>query len=512
MARDEQVRIDLVAQDKASDTIDDVADAVERLEDAKPEVVVTADTDQAERAIGDVVDEARALSRTDAELVLRARADAARAELKALQDELRQTGERAEDTARKLDRVDGDGGGGLRTRGNAISDLTGPLGEASSAASDFAGVFDGLGDIAEDAAGKFGLSAGASQVLSSAVGGLGIAVAAGAAAWTLFRQRQEDAKRKTQEMTDAQLKLNDAIQAGNREAAVTNFEQLYGKGLDAARELGVTTKDFVDYLRGVSNELPGVESRLAAYNRAAEASRDIHTGQLNPALANAAAAYENLTFVAEDARKRYDELNGSGAEQTRRQQEIAAALGVTTRELDKGTRAASNMRTEADNLSRELQRLTDRLDMSRAIEDFQATFAWAMESAKTDAVDTKDEIRRLQDEYLRVAEAIGLSPVQIESDLRKISQGEINEVWNSTQAAIDARPPVTFRGRITMDLASIRQAERAAQLGVSSTAAATAAPVTNVYMTLPRGTRPDDMMRAGDRYARRNGRPRATRR
>ena len=62
---DEQIRIDIEAEDSASKVLEQVADDAAELEKLTPEITVSADTDAATRGIEDVTDAAQTLSRQD---------------------------------------------------------------------------------------------------------------------------------------------------------------------------------------------------------------------------------------------------------------------------------------------------------------------------------------------------------------------------------------------------------------------------------------------------------------
>lgn len=80
----EQVRIDIVAEDKASKPIDKVADKVDDLEHAKPKVTVDADTKSAERDMADLLAKADKLSAAPATLLLKSNASTISADIKSL--------------------------------------------------------------------------------------------------------------------------------------------------------------------------------------------------------------------------------------------------------------------------------------------------------------------------------------------------------------------------------------------------------------------------------------------
>ena len=66
--------------------------------------------------------------------------------------------------------------------------------------------------------------------------------------------------------------------------------------------------------------------------------------------------------------------------------------------------------------------------------------------------------------------------------------------------------------RLLAIVAGVNVSAGAQSAAAPSAPAAVPTSITNVTMHLPRGTRPDDAVRALDRHARRNGRSRATRR
>ena len=420
---DEQIRIDIVAEDDASKVIDDVAEDAENLEKLTPEVTVTADTDQAERGIKDVSEDADALARKDAEILLRAKIDDAKAALKSIRDDLDQTGDRARDTAQDLDKIGG--GGDLKTRGNAIADLTGPLGDASGAASDFAGVFDGIGDIAEDVAGKVGLNA---AVMSTAIGGIGIAVAAGAAAWTLFRQNQEKAKARQKELVEGQREINDALKDADIEAAARKFEELYKGPLNAAESLGVTTRQMTEYITGQSD---AVQTNLDLWKE---------TGGLQKEAAEA----------IEGNRQAYQDTNGTIAEQDQRLRDVAGAMSAMATDTDKAVTAQEKLERQADRTRNSLDRIEGALDMQQAFLNFQTGMQGALDRVNSGAGNTEQEVLDIKQSILDVAEAAKLTPIEVQTLLEKVSNGDLAGVKSDVEgyyarnaASIDTklRPP-----------------------------------------------------------------------
>jgi hypothetical protein len=504
VAKDEQIRIDLEAKDNASATIDDVADVAADLEKLSPEIEVTADAGAARSDIAAVSDDAAALSAQDAEIVLRAKVDAAKADLAGLQAELKTTGERAEDTNRQLDRIGGDTGG-ISTRGNAIADLTGPLGEASGAASDFAGVFDGLGDIASDAASKLGASAGATAALSGVVGGLGIAVAAGAAAWSMFSASQKKAREEAEKQLKVTKDLTKAIKDGDAAAATTAFRELYGDALDDATAAGLSIKQTTAFIMGQDAAAADLADRVASLTTA----YDKEAG----ARAKATAAGENLTTATEaelrtakerlasltDAQKRYADNNLTIEEQADLERELAAALGVTTKATDDVAAASRDAKRDVDLLGQGFDAMRGKLDFDQAALNFAAAFNYANGRVMAGTALTSQEILDLKNDYLAVAEEVGLNPVQVRSDLQKIDDGDIAEVLFATQQAINNKPAITAKLKLELERNAF------VVTGAGGGKAFSVVPATNVTVNLPRGYRENDVIAAGQRAARRSG-------
>jgi type II secretory pathway pseudopilin PulG len=456
VAGDEQIRIDITAEDDASKVLEDVADDAAELEKLSPEIDVSADTDAATAGIRDVVDAAQTLSKQDTEIVLRARIDDAKGQLKDLRSDLEQTGDKAEDTARRLDKVGGDTGGGIQSRGNAIADLTGPLGEASSAASDFAGVMDGLGDLVGDAASKMGASAETVGRISSAMGVAGIAIAAGATAWSLFSAQQRKAKEEAQKLLETQRKLTDAIRDGNREVAATSFREIYPEADRAVGKLGVGIRAVTEYITGQKDEVAGLAERLAVLRERYDDGTT--AGQL------ARLELDQISASLIDARQRYNDTNGEIGHAVTVTEQYARALGVTTDEIDKGTDATADNTDEVETNTTAQEKLQRKLELTRQgfekirgvldMDTAAANFRTVMEDAlfwvRHGADLTDEHIRDIKGAILDVAEYAGYTPIEVRSLLERIDNGDVDAVVrevnhrlesNAAKAKVDLHPP-----------------------------------------------------------------------
>ena len=432
---DEKIRIDIDAEDDASKVLDDVAASAEKLEKLTPEITVGADTDKAKRGLQEVLDDAERLGRSDQEIVLKARIDDAKAGLKALRDDLDQTGDQARRTGEQLDRIGGDGDGGLRTRGNAIADLTGPLGDASGAASDFAGVFDGLGDIAEDVAGRVGVSTAA---MSTAIGGIGIAVAAAAAVWTLYRQRQDEARKRQEELVKGQRELNTAIREGNAEAAAKQLTEMYDDAYKAAERLGVNVSDVTRYITGQSDAIPTLIGRHDDLRRQLEGIQTT-SGPTRDALAALVLQYDDLVGRIDGARQSYTDANGSIEEQDQKLANVAQALGLAKSATEDVTRANERAERQARLTAAGFDRISGALDIEQAAINFRSKLDAALADTRAKADLTAQEILDIKQSILDVASAAGLTPIEVRTYLDRIDQGDIDGVMSDVNHRLATR-------------------------------------------------------------------------
>ena len=509
---DDKIRVDIESVYDDDDAKKALKDA-EKIEDAQPVLEVDADTSQASGKLEAVSDEATRLTSRDWVTKLLADTASAKSELEQLQGELDATGDHAKQANEQLDRTTGEGGSKLR--GNAIADLTGPLGDASGAASDFAGVFDGLGDTVEAVAGKLGLSQQVAGGLASAVGGLGVVVAAGAAAWTLYKGRQEEARKKAEELTKQQEAFNDALEKGDRKAAAAGFEKLYGKALAGADKLGLSTKQLVDYITGASNVLPGVNEQIARLNTEAHlatAQVDAMTGA-GTAHVDALVAQRDALIGANDelekARDRYKELDGNTKNAKESSEDLATALLGPERKLKDTAKAADDASSSVDDVTSSFDRLNERLSNKRAIEDFQTAMVEAQKAIHDKSADTVADIRGVEDAIVHAGEAAKLNPIDVETAIQKADQGDIDGAFLYLQQKIDEKGPLQVDVALHATIPKLKIAGRGGtQIVVevdptSSSSVAGAAGTTNVF--LPRGYRGDVVAQVTG-AARRNGR------
>lgn len=543
----DKINVEIVSEYDDADAKKALADA-EKIDKLDPEITVTAD-DQASADIDQVGNKAEALSREDIELIIQARVDSALADLSRVDSQLKQTEEQAQRTNRQLDDTTGGGGGGLKTRGNAIADLTGPLGEASSAASDFAGVMDGVGDIAEDMSRKIGLSETAAAGVGSAIGGLGILVAGAAAAWSIWKSRQDEAKKKQQELIDKTQKWVDLFRQGEGTQAAESFVTANQKLLDLLDAEGVSVTELFDAFNNGKTSLSDIDTRLLGI-----ATR---LSQLGPMDIGNAAEIERLTAERDRLQDLEDQafaLKGAWDESTasgkRHDDQVAAAAAGFQQATDDGedfhdslhgvNQEAKNGKVpldnyhdslhdvgiELDDTRTALEKLKGELDMEERIDtvtdsirDFEDTLA----DSDSTMEDVADQARETKQAILEYSEGIKDIPPVVQTEVAAlIDEGKYAEALRRLQFLEHMREVkvrVTLVDRFGHNIGGI-SADRLEDLleasgtslpapapGVpTATPMAVSAGATTVNVNMPAGSRGVDVLRQVSGQTRRSGR------
>jgi chromosome segregation ATPase len=590
---DKQIRIDLTSRDDASATLDDVADAAAALEKASPEVDVTADTDAAQsdiekvdalvdqlerrtpeiavgadtstaesgladvegqaddlarlspeitvgaevddatRALDDVKTEVDTLTDADREIILKAKVDDASAALKSLRGDLDTTADKADQTARRMDDIGRSDG--PRLAGNQVADLTGPFGDASGAASDFGGIFDGLSDISESVGTRIGKDM--TGVVSN-LGLAGLAVGAVAAGWSFFSQKAEEAKRKAEEAAEAQREINEALKEGDIAAATEKLAEAYESVFDAAEDAGVSVEQTTRYIRGAADSLPdldrALEDNAEAIENTKKANDDYYerTGFLSQALVDQQQKLldtrnrlNQVRDAVDGARRKNIDLNGTIADQDRRLRNVRKGLDDASDSTDKLRDSQRNAKRSTEELDQALGKLKDQLSFERTMLRFEQDFREAMRKSRGERELTSESVLSLKEDIFDVAEYARLTPAEVKALLRRIERGDIAGVLAFVQSYMDSHTVETPAG--VKYIGGAADAHNAAQSDMNAqgpvvipttisrgpssdpifgpSAFALSAPVTNVTMYLPRGYRERDVIEAGRRAARRSG-------
>ena len=526
----------------ATSGLDDVESAADAVAKLTPEVDVTADTSSAVTDLDSLKSDADTLTDADREIILKAKVKDAQDALKSLRGGLDDTSKKADDVKADMDQIGSSDG--PRLAGNHVADLTGPFGDASGAAGDFGGIFDGLSDISESVGSKIGKDLSG---VASSLGLAGFAVAGVAAGWTYFSQKAEEAKKKALEAAEAQREINEALKEGDIKAAADKLVESYGDVFDAAGDAGISVSQTTQYIRGAADTLPDLDRALADNATAIEETRrkqDAYyksTGFLDERLADhqeellsTRTRLRNVRDAVDGARRKNIDLNGTIADQDKKMRGVRDGLRKTIDNTDDLAKSNKKAKDSVEDLDEALSKLKDQLSFERTMARFAEDFATAFRKVKHGKELTSEEILTLKEDVLDVAEFAKLHPAQVRALLRKIKRGDIAGVRNDVQAYMDEHTVETPAGiRVLPDAARNAHDDAQNQLNnqgpvqvptvyappapggtgtpggrpqpISVLPGPTPAPVTNVTMYLPRGYREADVIAAGRRAARRSG-------
>lgn len=508
MAGDEQIRIDITATDDASKVLDKVAESADKLEKADPEVTATADTNAAERGLRDVADQADKLAGQDATITATVtdQASGPLADIFGELDKLKAQAREADDSLDNVGKKAASPGGGPRLAGNAMSDLTGPLGEASSAAGDFGGVFDGLSDVAEKVAGKIGLSEAATAGLTSALGLAGFAVAGAAVVYGLWNQRQKEAAERAKALADGQRKLNDELAKGNTAAAAAQFADLYKDALHDADKFGVSVEEVTKFITGQADTIPSLTKAIADNKQVMEGNTDASDKARVQAFTTDQ-QLRVLTDTLNGSKTSYDAANGSIKDQDANLKNVTRAMEGAAKQTDTTTSAQRAMKDSVDNTTAAYKRLRDGLDFSDAFASYEAAFWAAADTTGQTVAESESDVRELKRTILDLAESVHANPVQVETTLKAVDAGDYAAVARQV-AAMSALNPVKLSA-ILVDPATGRPRQGSAAGGgpvIQSVpgGGGGGAPVVNVTQYIPRGWR-GDALGAARAAAKRSG-------
>jgi len=494
MAEKVQVDVELTGADKAAEGLDDVAEAAERVEDHDDiEVRADADVTDAEAGLRDVGDAADKLDGTDSTITARLTNETS-GPLADIFGDLDKLEARAKTTGDALDHVaKGDGGGGRGPRANAIADLTGPLGDVSSQASDLAGVFDGMGDVMEGLAPKLGLSA---DKMVGAIGGVGFAITAAATLWGYFSQKSAEAAERQAKVIEQQRKLNDQKFAAAGEELVKGYSDAF----DAAEELGISVESLTRFLSGQKDSMSELTDRQKELSDAqADGDTKAFAYQLR---------FDQLSGSILGARKEIDGANDSMAEQDDRSRRAGDALQGQAGDADDTAAAQKRLEDQTRRTSDAFDALRGAVNLDQEMLGVQTAITGAMDKAAFGVGLTADEVLSLKDDIINLAETAHANPAEVASTLDAIDRGDLAAVKADAERYYRNAPvTVTAKLNLTSFLAGNSSIFGAGL--PTGTAAAAPANVVNVTQYLPRGFRGDALgdarkaaRRAGGLYQR----------
>jgi len=161
--------------------------------------------------------------------------------------------------------------------------------------------------------------------------------------------------------------------------------------------------------------------------------------------------------------------------------------------------------TAADKLKAAMDRVNGTLDVETAALNLQDALTAALDTSGQSANDAARDVIDLKRQIVDAAELAKVSPVELQSTIDKVDQGDLNGAVNDAQSWLNRNPlQVKLTAVLTNTIAGTLRAAGIPASGVVGQAAP--APTTIVTVNMPRGTRYDAAAtRAARRYTRRNG-------
>ena len=441
-----EVRFDIVATDKASKQLDDVADKAEHVEKLDPTVDVKADTRAADHSIDGFADQLDRLTDADKVVVLALRAGAAQTELRDLATDLAtidaadpdvdvkfaryaEVSGQLEDLEGKIKQIGdtdvdigGAGGANLDQARTKLQGLSEDAGQAQGAVhsmagnaiGDFAATATGIGPLGEGLGQLTELAAGGEAGLKQlAVAGLGLgAVSAGILVLNTIMGHFADAAKHAAEIkafntkqienyTDAVLAAKDALD----ELAGKELKDPVPAGVNQnMKDLSANTIELVDQwekagkIEGFDPQKDKIVDLSTSLVHAKITAEDYATAVAGTSMnllefeAKVRAAglstdtTNDLIRVAAEENKKYDEAVRDATDRTflftRKVDDNAAAVDHAA-DTQRDMEAAARHTTDAlDAQSRKLDTLRSNVDNDQAWIDLQATFDDVRDSAK----------------------------------------------------------------------------------------------------------------------------------
>lgn len=243
-----KIELKITAKDEASKVVENLAEKVEGVEKPEHELTLTAE-DDATKVVEKVEGSAEQLTEADWTVEFGAKIDAAEGQLDRLDSELKDIRDSDYEAT-----VDADVSPAIGELGKLERKSEGSTGKVSTDFRNLAGPIGGvtgeigeLGEAFETAAGIIGEQSGLSKEsigkIGTALGIVGIAVGT---FWKIYQSEGERARKKLEEVKEAQL----ALAAGDTAAAVESFVKSNGKAFDILAKNGVSLQNAWKLLTG----------------------------------------------------------------------------------------------------------------------------------------------------------------------------------------------------------------------------------------------------------------------
>jgi hypothetical protein len=297
---------------------------------------------------------------------------------------------------------------GIGFGNNALRDLTGPLGDSIGPAGDLGDAFEGLGDIAAGLGTKLGLGEEAASKLAGAVAGVGVVVAAGVAAWNLYKTAQEKARKEAENLLEIQQKIAD----GKFADAASDLAKDYGGTLRALERFGLGSEDLVRTLNGQTGPLDALKQRYKDLGAELETVTGLGVtgGAGNErvrALETERAALDTLIANLGGYRTAWEQSGEDIIANQRYADELTVAIGGSREEAEATRDAVRDIKGAFDDLTKALDDQTAIENVRDAFDDVQDAAQEAWDKAAAGAPDA-DRAMRDYEQTVRDAIAVVL--------------------------------------------------------------------------------------------------------
>ncbi|HEY2332642.1 MAG TPA: hypothetical protein VGH94_12055 [Acidimicrobiales bacterium] len=394
---------------------------------------------------------------------------------------------------------------------NAVGNLTQDIGGLGGVAGSAGVAFGQMGEyMTEAAASGEGLSSvlknfGTQGVL---IGGLTLAV-------SLFTAEIEKARKASEQNEKQTDDLFKAFSQG------TTLVEAYTKAVQDSGKLE---------FGGIGDILPKLNNlniSVAEFSRLAQLTPDqlkVWADGQRKVTDEGTPAFKDLTDVV----LTLAEAHGNAVEAEDRHQNTVKALADQVDHAASSTEALTTknqqLQFQIDRTSGAFDALAGAVNLDSEFHRFEDGIDGMQAKVASGTALASSDIDGLKSDIIQLARDAKANPAEVKSTLDKIDQGDLAGVKADAERYYQARP-VVAQGTVDFTKVLFPSANQSGallkptgatySLGLSGGAGAApfaAADITTVTVNVPRGTRPDDMVRAADRYARRNGRGRALRR
>lgn len=355
-------------------------------------ISVEVDTGNSARDLGAVRDASQDAGRALDDLETKAKNTDATVEVDIDLDEAK--ARRAGDAFDDIDRKGRGMADGVGFGNSALRDLTGPLGDTVGPAGDLGDAFEGLGDIAAGLGVKLGLGEEAASKLAGAVAGVGVVVAAGVAAWSLYQNAQKKAAEEAAKLLEIQKKVAD----GKFNDAAADLAKEYGGTLRELERFGLGSQDLVRTLNGQTGPLDDLKRRYA--DLGAEIDKATGLGVVGGAgnervraLETERAALDTLITNLGGYQTAWQESGQDIVANSRYTDELTVALGGTREEAEKTRDAVRDIGTAFDDLTKALDDQTAIEEVRDAFDDIEDAALDAWTAASENAPDAERKMR-----------------------------------------------------------------------------------------------------------------------